>query len=364
MAEAMPWRAALLLALALPGPARAGLWDRDAAALTRSRMPSALEILTGKFLRHTDEYYRWRVADREARLRERPGDAALADDLAVALGRLGEADRAIGVAQETLRANPERFETAATLGTLLIQAGRVEEGLAQLDRAAALQPDAPLGRERAERALAEYARESARTDGRLDRFAEFISSRLGRSESLEAAAERDSLVRGLLSVLCTAGHEDAAALQALGSLLAWADAGDDARRVAARAFLRASRRVADASVGMRLRGRAAEALGLAGRPLDTALAPLEAEMSAEQADADAWVARLHSDERNWLAEGRDPDLEFDARYAAQPLDDRPPLLMPPREPTWVGTLMGLGVALVSALVMAGVWVLGVRMRGR
>lgn len=33
------------------------LWDYDTLAMERSRFPSTLELITGKFLRHSPEFY-------------------------------------------------------------------------------------------------------------------------------------------------------------------------------------------------------------------------------------------------------------------------------------------------------------------
>ena len=53
-----------LLLLALTAPAAACLWDADTLPMERTLFPSVLELITGKFLRHSPEFYRWRVRDR------------------------------------------------------------------------------------------------------------------------------------------------------------------------------------------------------------------------------------------------------------------------------------------------------------
>ncbi len=85
----------LLIVLALSIPAAACLWDFDTLAVERSRFPTALELITGKFLRHSPAYYRWRVEDRRRRLVDEPDNVALYDDLAVAYEKLGEHEKAI-----------------------------------------------------------------------------------------------------------------------------------------------------------------------------------------------------------------------------------------------------------------------------
>jgi hypothetical protein len=41
------------------------IWDYDTLAMERQRFPHALELITGKFLRHSAAFYEWRVQDRE-----------------------------------------------------------------------------------------------------------------------------------------------------------------------------------------------------------------------------------------------------------------------------------------------------------
>src|SRR6185295_1221475 len=71
------------------------LWDYDTLSMERQRFPNALELITGKFLRHSPEFYRWRIADREAKLKAEPSKLAYYDDLAVAYDKIGDDDKAI-----------------------------------------------------------------------------------------------------------------------------------------------------------------------------------------------------------------------------------------------------------------------------
>ena len=58
----------LVLSICLLGcltcAADACVWDSDTLEQERSRYPTALELITGKFLRHTREFYEWRIRDR------------------------------------------------------------------------------------------------------------------------------------------------------------------------------------------------------------------------------------------------------------------------------------------------------------
>lgn len=60
--------AAAAAAVALvPSLALACVWDYDTPKMERQRFPSALELITGKFPRHSPEFYEWRIRDREAK---------------------------------------------------------------------------------------------------------------------------------------------------------------------------------------------------------------------------------------------------------------------------------------------------------
>jgi len=71
-------------------------------AMERQRFPSALELIAGKFLHHSKEFYRWRIADREKKLAADPENLAWYDDLAVACDKVGEHEKAIVTAPATL----------------------------------------------------------------------------------------------------------------------------------------------------------------------------------------------------------------------------------------------------------------------
>ena len=99
---------AVLAGLLVPSVVAACSWDYDTIKMERTRFPGTLELITGKFLRHSPEFYRWRIADRLKRLETAPSDAALLDDLAVAYDKTGRHDEAIETARRTERSHPGR----------------------------------------------------------------------------------------------------------------------------------------------------------------------------------------------------------------------------------------------------------------
>jgi tetratricopeptide (TPR) repeat protein len=150
----------LPLILALVTSACACLWDSDTLQMERLRFPGVLEIITGKFVRHSQAYYELRIKDRLKKLEAKPDDPALIDDLAVGYDKLGRYDEGITVLEKSLAAEPDRYETLANLATLLFHAGRLEESKQHVQRALEINPNAHFGREKYQLLLTEYVQQS------------------------------------------------------------------------------------------------------------------------------------------------------------------------------------------------------------
>ena len=178
-----PKRVALLVtfvcALLTPAIALACLWDFETTLM--ERQPRALEVMTGKFLRHSPEYYRWRIKDRQARLVSTKDPAkiqAYSDDIAVAYDKLGEHQKAIDLMTKQLAMDDQRYESLANLGTFYIHNGDMEKGLEFIHKAIAVNPDAHFGREIYQAYLVEYVLEvrKARRDANPDISEEEVTS--------------------------------------------------------------------------------------------------------------------------------------------------------------------------------------------
>lgn len=376
---------AVLAVLLVPSAAVACLWDFDTLQQERSRFPDTLELITGKFLRHSPEFYEWRAKDRRAKLAADPGNLAYRDDLAVALDKLGRHDEAITVATETDRLRPGRYESAANLGTFLIHAGRLEDGLAHIRRAIAINPDAHFGREVYQAKLVEYVL-TRRKDGKLSlpvggvelyptttgeepevrsydaTFARFLSG--GRDRRL-TAAERQAAIKGVLGMMRFGHHESPVLLEALGNLLTerYDEPTADAKRLAARAYLRASYEAKEPDAVQKYRVRAKEVLEMQSPRRDTygqmTLEELETDFKRELAEAKVWYDELRQKEIGWIRDGADPDAEFAKLYATDPAVSAPAEYDGPtiddihqRTILTAGVVVGLG--LFGMLTLAGV----------
>ena len=331
-------------------PASACYWDNDTLAMEKRRFPEAIELISGRFLRHSGEYYRWRVEDRRGRLAA-TGDAApdedarqaWTDDLAVALDKLGRHDEAIALLERELARAPDRYETRANLGTFLIHAGRLEQGLVHIRRAIEINPDAHFGREVIQQRLVEYVLEvrRARPTGlpldvrdikpalqiirdpkthesrALEPRMPWITSPLFGTRGFAAYAEskghtRDEALKGVLGMMRFGQHTSPILLEALGDVLIWDhQVKRDAKRLAARAYLKASYSVEDPWAAMWYRARAT--LTLVGHR-GVSLAQLEQRFELEQKRGELYDARIAEDEASWREAGEDLDAKFKRKY--------------------------------------------------
>ena len=137
-------------------PLLACLWDYDTLKMERSQFPSALELITGKFPRHSKDFYEWRIADRLAKLEVDDTNLSYYDDLAVAYDKTGQHAKAIEIILTKEKIKPGLYETYANLGTFYIHSGQLKEGVQYIEQAIALNADAHFGREIYQKYVVEY----------------------------------------------------------------------------------------------------------------------------------------------------------------------------------------------------------------
>ena len=376
----MPSRSRLVaafVAVLVPSVAAACMWDYDTIKRERTRFPGTLELITGKFLRHSPEFYEWRVADRTRRLAADPTNVALLDDLAVAYDKTGRHDLAIETARRTELLRPGRYETAANLGTFHFHAGQFDQGLPHIGRALGINPDAHFGRERVQMRLVDYVvsrnkagalpladvalrpptagEELSAHDVEVENtFADFLSPT---PHGVLSPAESAAAVKGVLGMMAFGTHDSPVLLEALGACLAQGQQypESDAKLLAARAYLKASYAVPDGPARAAYRGLALRALDLQvsgpGRYASTPLDRVEADFRRELDEGRDWYAALRERELAWIRDGQDPEAEFDKLYAAEPevagMDVPDPMDPRDRFTLW---LIAFGLGTVAALV--------------
>ena len=309
------------------------LWDYDTLLVERSRFPEIHELIVGKFPHHSEAFYQWRIKDRLRRLTSDPDNLRLLDDLSVAYDKIGDNELAIQTAlrKESLAANT--YETHANLGTFYIHSGRFEEGLQQLDQAIEINPEAHFGREVYQKKLVEYliSRQldgkihfpidtTMRRTGKRCGFALFI---LGdqRLEPDKVQEEIQQAIKGVTGMMRFGNHASPILLEVLGDLL-MADSETDAKRLAARAFLKASYETDGVESKAAYREIASGLLQFQtvrqGKNTELTLGQLEGLLRTELDAANTWHDELKADEDQWIKDGANVEEEYREKYLTSP----------------------------------------------
>jgi tetratricopeptide (TPR) repeat protein len=346
-----PALAAACLVLSSSSVVVACLWDYDTLWEERAQFPGVLELITGKFIRHSTKFYEWRIENRKERLAQEPNNLALYDDLAVAYDKTGNQAQAIATILKKESLEPGKYETAANLGTFHIHAGNFSEGLTHINRAIEINPAAHFGREVYQKLLVEYVVKYSK-DGKVSLpivaqqmeenwvdngahmgaemgiaigFGDFV---LQQRPQPTPAAERTELRRatkGILGMMRFGHHDSPVLLEALGMLLLsdTVASDGDAKRLATRAFLKASYESKDETVAAAYRKIAQSSIqGQTRNGVDHQQIPLskvESQFKSELKEAKLWFERgIVRDEADWIAAGKDADAMFDAKYRVQP----------------------------------------------
>lgn len=356
------------LSFAVVLPTGACLWDYDTLRQEAARFPGTLELLAGKFNRHSVAFYEWRIDDRLKKLEDDPVTLVWMDDLAVAYDKVGRTDEGIAVMRQALTLDADRYETHANLGTLLAHAGRFAEGLEHLNRAVEINPEAHFGRERWQIYLIEYVVSRLGPDGKPtlplglaeDEFGmswPYPGSGFRRFLASKNLSEgwREQAIRGIEGMMRFGRHDSPILNEALGDLLMGYGENSE-QRLASRAYLKAATRAHPEAIP-HYRLAAEAALGSQRhsqvRRRDVELESVESEFLRETAEGEAWFDRIAADEARWIAEGVGPEGQYDARYrAGSPAVSLPTVTVAGYwwEQPWA--LVVLGVAGLAALCVA------------
>ncbi|MFG0267969.1 MAG: hypothetical protein ACF8AM_22860 [Rhodopirellula sp. JB055] len=358
-----------VIAALLPRDLAACLWDRDTLAMERRLFPDAHELIAGYFVRHSDAYYQWRIKDRTAKPSDQqtPSDQ---DDIAVAHDKLGNHDQAIETILEKIDRWPEqgRYETEANLGTFFIHAGQLEEGLKHIRKAIAINPDAHFGREIYQQLLVEYLLETQNPSGELPVFQEQDWGRIGFARFLlnarnptedNALAEIQAAAKGVMGMMRFGNHDSPVLLEALGDLLLADESNVDSKRLATRAYLRASMEVDDPKAIAAYRHKAFTVIEMQE---NVELSQVEQQLLEEISQGEALFHRISKDESAWIDAGLDVDAEFETKYFSAPT---PTFNVEEEAPeTTVGPLSATGVAVCLGCLATGLIAIAVVARKR
>jgi len=356
----------------VPTVVSACLWDHDTLRQERSQFPAALELITGKFLRHSPEFYEWRIKDRQEKLKTDPTNLAYHDDLAVAYSKVGRTKDAIATMQAKEKLKPGLYETYSNLGTFYILAGDFEAGLPYIDKALEINPDAHFGREKYQKWLVEYAMLCEKKDGKLvlplkptreskvSSFYDYVVQQQLKSDTTRKDDEiRREALTGVLGMMRFANHDNPLLLEAVANLTA--GRFGNGQRIAVRAYLQASYVVKDDVAKQEYRKLADSAMGMqVGEyaPSSAEHPNIEDRFAAELVEARRWYDELRAKEVAWIRDGKDVEAEFDKLYTAEPVVRSETIYGGGvtgmfRRISWprtLGLVAGLGVVAIGAIV--------------
>ena len=308
---------------------RACIWDSDTLAMEQSRFPGIIDVMGGNFPRHSSEFYTWRIERVRALLVQDSRNAALRDDLAVALHKLGRHQEAIQVMMESLAIEPKRYETLSNLGTFTIYTGDLPASRLWLQKALAINPNAHFGREKYQLWLVEYLMLRANpaslpqvterlppysSESVLGNYAEFITFRQGKAFGLFEEDERGAALRGVLGMMLFADYRNPVLMEALGDILAQGNPLKNAVHIADQAYALARDFYGEKTAAERLNQKIKEANSSYSSKEALDLKKLKQAMSAAQAAGEAFAQRVREDELKWIAAGQDAGREFEKKY--------------------------------------------------
>jgi tetratricopeptide (TPR) repeat protein len=367
----------LFLLLGFVGSPFAAFGADEVGSLRQERemFPDVIETITGKFIRHSPEFYQWQIKDRQGKLAAAGGNAAWQDDLAIAQAKTGSLDQAIETMLKLGKTPPDRYETHANLGLFYFLKNDFESSLAQLEKARVINPNAHAGREQYLQWLVEYRLEKptrrapvapvdvkSAAPYRPRSFAIFLRTKLKKADL--DLADAQAAAQGLVEIMRAGNHESMLLLEALGDVLIYSSdtAKEVARRLAARAYLRAGYLVPQP--GLRKAYITLAEWALTHRAADRdnfddakEAMPLLTRLFTEIDDATAWYDGLKAREKEIIASSPDPEADFRRQFAEPPRvpDDPSDSSSGPRmgRIAQIAAAVGIGAVIIVIVVLTG-----------
>lgn len=329
-------------------------WDADTIAMEKQTFPTIHELITGKFLQHSKEFYYWRVKDREEKIKLFPDSLDLYDDLAWAYNKIDEPEKGVEVMLEKEKIQPGLYKTYANLGTCYIHSKQFETGLEFIKKAIEINPEAHFGREVYQQYLVEYVLSKKDSSGHFttplgfenNNFYHFVKKKHFKgAKGAELKKEISKAIKGVAGMMKFSNHNSPILLEALGDLLNNAQSGVDlgAGHLASRAYLKASflSKNDEAIKGYQVKANKARERQFSGPPSYVTkeedgntvwnrprpphfahhaikLEDLEKVLKLEIQAANLWVGEIKQNELNWIKDGINPDSAFSVTYYEEP----------------------------------------------
>jgi tetratricopeptide (TPR) repeat protein len=339
--------------------ALACLWDFDTLAQERAKFPSALELIAGKFPRHSPAFYQWRIDDRQAKLDSGDDQASYYDDIAVAYDKLRQDDKAIEwMHKKAAKFNDsadDRYKTASNLGTFYLHSRQLDKGIEQLELAIKINSNAHFGRERYQLYLAKYIKLRLENghlrDGQLSLPLRYDHKFAAQAAVVESASSPNieqvhpheeirhfgfavvyfddgtyrqidekqtaDAVQGILGMMRFGHYDSPVLLECLGDLLSETSSvnQNSAYTIAARAYMRAADLLPPKDEASRPRYHE-----LVKRLMDYKEnldhSDIRRYLDLELAEAEEYYAQIIANEKQWIAQGADIETLFQEKYYA------------------------------------------------
>lgn len=354
-----PVAVAITVVLLTISTAVACLWDSDTLAQERAKFPSALELIAGKFPRHSPAFYQWRIEDRQAKLESGDDQASYYDDIAVAHDKLRQDDQAIEwMHKKAAKFNDNvdnRYKTAANLGTFYLHSRQLDKGIEQLELAIQLNPNAHFGRERYQLYLAKYIKlrfaNGHLSDGQLILPLRYDHNHDSQVSDLESDSSQDTqqdhphkqvrhfgsavayfndgtfrqidekqtadAVTGILGMMRFGHYDSPVLLECLGDLLSETSSvnQNSAYTIAARAYMRAADLLPQEDEVSRDKYHE-----LVNRVMhfkeNQNQKDIRQFLELELAEANEYYRQIVADEELWISQNADVEALFQAKYYA------------------------------------------------
>ena len=152
----MQHRLIALLIFLMTANASACMWDYDTLRDEQRGLPGVFEILTGRYEKRSEFFYRDRIAKMRALLTTDPNNQPAIDNLAVALFRVGQHDEAIATTLDKEKRFPDQYTTSSNLATFYMLTGDSASAVPLLEKALRINPNAHFGREKYQLMLAKF----------------------------------------------------------------------------------------------------------------------------------------------------------------------------------------------------------------
>jgi tetratricopeptide (TPR) repeat protein len=308
-------------------------WDYDTIAMESQKMPEARELISGYFLRHSPEFYYWRIKDRESKIKNGEDKPSYYDDIAWAFSKIERQDEALSWIEKKEQKWPGLYETYANWGTVLLFKGEWEQGLKHLKKAIAINPDAHFGREIFQIMLVEYvlslkSKNALRLPLAIDMIAKWIPSSMGavylendprrtggfqmyyrknKSKYAHLIKKKDP-IEGFKGMMRFASFRSPILLETFGDLLS------PTEHLSSLAYLKAAREVNQENVTDLYRLKTLARIETKSQWVNYSLMGLEDVIDKDIEEAETFYQKIRSDEISWILSGENPELNFEKKY--------------------------------------------------